>query len=307
MDLRHLRLFLKIVERGSISAAAGDLGMKQPALSRYVSRLEDELGTPLLERHQRGVAPNVYGKILSYYASSIDANFRSAIRQIRSAQSGGSAEITIGAGYNWLRGPLPLALVRLIAKHDVARIDIIADVPDNLMSLLIRGDIDMALGPTNVADIYSESVSCDPLMQIDTAILVRRDHPWDGTHKRTVADLADLQWVLPAGTFIRRRFDQVFEAHGIVPPVPQVEVNDITCALEIVAHSDLAILASSVTPRGTPWRNLKTISCPEVEALRSAGAIVLRGDTPATLCQLLTDELRTVIAESDLGWPAGAA
>ncbi len=302
MNLRHLRLFLKVVERGSISAAASDLGMNQPALSRYISRLEEELGTRLLERHPRGVEPNAYGRILSYYANSIDANFRSAMRHIGSSQTGASAEITVGAGYNWFRGPLPIALVRLIAKHDNARVNIITGVPDSLMSMLLRGDVDMVLGPTNVADVFSESVVTVPLMRLDMSVLVSLDHPWSGDMPCTVADLADLQWILPSGTFMRRRFDQIFEAHGIVPPEPQVEVNDISCALDIAANSTLAILAASVTPLGKKWGYLKAIPCPEVELMRNSGVILRKSQTAPALCDALTEELRSAVQESDLEW-----
>ena len=175
------------------------------------------------------------------------------------------------------------------------------------MQMLVRGDRDMLLGPANVADIYSESVAILPLMRHDMSILVSSDHPWSSDQVRTVAELADLQWILPTGTFIRRRFEQVFKAHGIAPPLPQVEVNDVACALDIAARSNLAILASPVTPRGAPWERLRRIPCPELETLRPPGVILRKHQESNELCDALIRELRASISGSALAWsgPAG--
>lgn len=62
MELRQLRLFRRIVEEGSFSRAAARLGVTQPALSRAVRALEEELGTPLLYRNGRGVTLTADGQ-----------------------------------------------------------------------------------------------------------------------------------------------------------------------------------------------------------------------------------------------------
>ena len=57
MDLRQLRYFAQIVESGSLSKASRQLFIAQPALSQQVSKLEEEVGKPLLNRSSKGVAP----------------------------------------------------------------------------------------------------------------------------------------------------------------------------------------------------------------------------------------------------------
>ena len=57
MDFRQLRNFIQVVELSSITAAAERLNIAQPALSRQVKALEDELNVSLLRRHGRGVMP----------------------------------------------------------------------------------------------------------------------------------------------------------------------------------------------------------------------------------------------------------
>ncbi|MDC0738925.1 LysR family transcriptional regulator [Cognatishimia sp. SS12] len=299
MNLNHLSLFLKVVERGNISAAAKELDMNQPALSRFISRLEDELGAPLFERHPRGVEPNAFGKILLHYAQSIDANLRSALRHI---ETSGQDEIQIGAGYVWLHGPLSKALVKLHAQFPNTNISVIAGMPYHLHGQLARGELDMVLGPTTLADVYSETLTPKRLMQLDLAVLVRRGHPWDDGRICQTADLAELRWVLPEGTLIRNHFNQMFDAHGIVAPKPHVSVNDFSCALQIVAQSDLAIMASTADFQSNLTEKLASISCPEIEMLRYSGVTLRKNETPHPVCAALLEELQQIIADPASPW-----
>ena len=64
MDLRQLRYFVAVAERGGFAAAASTLNIAQSALSRHVKELERELGGALLERGARGVTVTESGKVL---------------------------------------------------------------------------------------------------------------------------------------------------------------------------------------------------------------------------------------------------
>src|SRR6201992_3777370 len=64
MDLRQIRYFVAVAERGGFGSAASALNVAQSALSRHVKELEHELGGALLERGSRGVAVTESGKVL---------------------------------------------------------------------------------------------------------------------------------------------------------------------------------------------------------------------------------------------------
>ena len=68
MDLRQLRYFTQIVESGSLSRASRQLYIAQPALSQQLSKLEAEVGKPLLTRSPKGVAPTENGLALYHHA-----------------------------------------------------------------------------------------------------------------------------------------------------------------------------------------------------------------------------------------------
>jgi len=81
IDLDDMRCFVEVVERGSLSAAAARLNISKSVVSRKISRIEDLLGTRLLDRTTRGIAPTEAGlefksrseRILSEYEDTLEA------------------------------------------------------------------------------------------------------------------------------------------------------------------------------------------------------------------------------------------
>lgn len=97
MDIRHLKNFVAIVDRGSLSKAADQVYVAQPALNRQIAGLESELGAQLLLRSRRGVVPTEAGKVLYRHA-------RTVLRQIERIH----VEVALpGAGEI---GPVPVGL-----------------------------------------------------------------------------------------------------------------------------------------------------------------------------------------------------
>jgi LysR family transcriptional regulator, nitrogen assimilation regulatory protein len=74
VDIKQLRAFVTSVKSGSITTAAHLLRIAQPALSRQIQLLEDELGTPLLRRSPKGVVPTPAGQVL--YDNALDILLR---------------------------------------------------------------------------------------------------------------------------------------------------------------------------------------------------------------------------------------
>ena len=71
MEFHQLRYFLQVAERGNFTRAAEDLMVSQPALSRSIQKLEEELGQPLFERQTRSLALTDSGKLLQVRARQI--------------------------------------------------------------------------------------------------------------------------------------------------------------------------------------------------------------------------------------------
>ncbi|NMJ43507.1 LysR family transcriptional regulator [Roseomonas sp. JC162] len=96
LDARALRYFVGIVTEGSITRAAEQLNVAQPALSLQVKKLEAVLGTELLHRTARGVTPTEAGLRLLDYARDILKLMESAREELRSAASEPIGDVSLG-------------------------------------------------------------------------------------------------------------------------------------------------------------------------------------------------------------------
>ncbi|MGO2243005.1 MAG: LysR family transcriptional regulator [Halomonas sp.] len=112
MELRHLRYFVAAAEHGSIHAAAEQLHISQPTISRQIHDLEDELGATLFLRSARGLALTPVGKMFLQRAKGLLADLEAAkVQAVRMAQ-GLSGRLSLGFVENatW-GGRLPQALM----------------------------------------------------------------------------------------------------------------------------------------------------------------------------------------------------
>jgi DNA-binding transcriptional LysR family regulator len=71
VELRAIEYFFAVAERGTLRGAAARLGISQPALTKAIRRLEDELGAVLFDCQARGVTLTVYGRTLLRHARNL--------------------------------------------------------------------------------------------------------------------------------------------------------------------------------------------------------------------------------------------
>ena len=95
MNVAQLRYFITVAQLENISKAAELLYLKQPALSKNISKLEEELGTPLFERNGKRLSLNVQGKRFLECANTVLRELELAESDIKRMVSGGSGHIRI--------------------------------------------------------------------------------------------------------------------------------------------------------------------------------------------------------------------
>jgi DNA-binding transcriptional LysR family regulator len=145
MDLlAAMRIYVRVVERGSMSAAARDLGIGQPAVSERIERIEATLGVRLLRRNTRAISVTDMGA--AFYERSKTA-IEAADDALSVAQDGvalrGSLRIAAPHGLGEML--LPPVLLRLREQHPALRIDLVLN--DRVVDPLTEGvDLSLRLG-----------------------------------------------------------------------------------------------------------------------------------------------------------------
>lgn len=253
LDLKHLRQLIEIADKGSIRAAAESLAITQPALSRSVRAMEEELGVKLVERGPRGAELTPIGARLVKYSRIIDANLALAERELRGFRDRASRVEQIAFGMSWLTEALIAGALFERILHDRPGIRLATTVGDyeSLAPRLASGKIDFFIGPPPIEG-PAAGVRTEPLMEFPAAAVVRAAHPLAQRDEVTVADLVAAQWVLPAaGTVPRITYDNYFLRHGAAPPDPVFELQPLSPVIrQLILDADLVtILPLAVVER----------------------------------------------------------
>ncbi len=103
MTLDDLEIFVAVCQAENLSAVARELGCTQPAVSQHITRLESELGMPLLERRARGVSVTQAGRL--FYDNVVEGlgSIKLGVRQVRQLQAGEAGTLGITTGGTTVR------------------------------------------------------------------------------------------------------------------------------------------------------------------------------------------------------------
>src|SRR5258708_4344262 len=214
MELRQLLQVLSVAEHGSIGKAAMALGLTQPALTKSIRRLEDELAVRLFERQPRGGAPTEFGDILLRHAKLLQIELRDVKGEIEAIKGGHAGSVVIGAGPSWLSRFLPLAVSRLLAKRPSVRVRVWGGFDDMLLRQLRQGDLDVVVAA--LPERTEPDLAWRPLTVDDLRGGARAGHPLARRRRLALGQLAEQSWVLPRPEVLaRQRLDALFLAEGL--------------------------------------------------------------------------------------------
>ncbi len=225
LESKRLRHFLAAYQLGSIGQAADKLLLSQPALSKSLRQLEDELGVRLFDRTPLGVVPTVFGEALAVHAKAIDSGLRNAGEAILRLRGGAKGKVRVGIGPSVAPRLLPLATVSLHALHPEIELTVTEGLIEDLIPRLRRNELDLAVGAWTHAP--------DPALRVETLLVDRTgvfaavDHPLAG-HTVSLPDLLAHTWALPLeNQKLRQEFDALFTAQGLDPPQPITTSNSV--------------------------------------------------------------------------------
>ncbi|MDQ7777302.1 LysR family transcriptional regulator [Paracoccus aminovorans] len=144
IELRHLRYVVAAVEHGSFSAAAGELGVRESAISRRIRDLEDETGAALFIRHKRGVTLTDAGRRFLKHARRALDELDLAIKDVGAAGRVEHGVLRIGIFASLASGFLAELLRRYNDDHPGVRSVIVEGCPANHIAAIRQHRMDVA-------------------------------------------------------------------------------------------------------------------------------------------------------------------
>jgi len=167
MELRHLRYFVAVAEAENVTRAAHKLHISQPALSRQVRELEDELGFPLLHRGANSLRLTEGGRVFLAEARAVLKQAEAAVHSARAAAFGRKEELHLGYAPSLTARILPPALRAFQTEEPHVRVVWHDQSTEEMLAGLREGQLQLAflVRPTKamLRGLRFEEVAQDPL------------------------------------------------------------------------------------------------------------------------------------------------
>ncbi|ANG64455.1 hypothetical protein A8C75_19570 [Marinobacterium aestuarii] len=235
MNERDLRYFAAIAECGSLRRASEQLHISQPALTKCIGRLEEQLDARLFERRGRQIVLTPVGNVLVRRARNIIQSIDETQREVGDYAKGRIGHMRIGAAATLTEFLLPDALSELVELTPEVTMSLTIGMSDVLREALCQGDLDLVIGPA----AESEEFDCQPIVKDQVVIVASRLHPL-ANQVGKLERLRDYRWVLP-GLNVETRvwLEQTFKQLGLPAPRLQIEANSLALLPRLIAKTQL--------------------------------------------------------------------
>jgi len=244
LRLRNLQMLLSLAQTRNISRSAAALGTTQPALSKWLKELEDDIGLPLFERHARGLRPTPYGEALVAHARRVEIQLDRARSDMAAMREGGSGQVLIGTSGASAPDTVPLAMLALLRRMPQARIRVVESTMDQLIEQLARGELDIVVG-RSAPELHDPAIRSEALYLEPIHFVARPYHPLFEGAEPGWDEVLRHRWILwPRGTPIRNALEAALAAAGRDLPADHVESNSAMLNVTLLAHSDMVGVAS---------------------------------------------------------------
>jgi LysR family transcriptional regulator, transcription activator of glutamate synthase operon len=197
IEFDQLRCFVAVAEARSFTRAAAAVHLSQPALSRQIKRLEEELGTVLLKRQVRRVECTPDGLLLLPMARNIVMRVDEAARIIRERVGQSSSQMRIGATGPVLTYLLPGILASFRQRNPSIKVDIKELDDTELEHWTLAGDLDCA-----ILTVWGSmpDVTVEPLLSEEIFAILPDTHPLSARDTVSLSELHRDAFVLPGSS-----------------------------------------------------------------------------------------------------------
>ncbi len=186
MELRQLRYFVAVAETGNISRAARKIFLTQPALSRQIKALEEEIGQCLLERQAHSIRLTPAGETLLREARALLDHAAQVLEKVR--ETGRGMRLRVGYAPSLASGLLVGAVERFSRSHPQARIDLFDLSSSEMRSGLENQSLDVAVAVGGGG--RTRGLKWVPLVRSRWMLSVNKRHPLARRARIKPADVA---------------------------------------------------------------------------------------------------------------------
>jgi DNA-binding transcriptional LysR family regulator len=267
MDMASLQAFVTVAELGSFTLAAEHLHLTQPAVSKRVAGLEDELRSKLFDRIGRQVSLTEAGQALLPRARSILLETEDARRVLTRLGGDVAGRLSMATSHHIGLHRLPPYLKRFTSEYPRVELDMHFMDSETACQLVEHGELELAVVTLPLKP--PGTLACTLVWHDPLAFVVANDHPLAQQQTIQPRDLIQHAAILPAtGTYTRALLEQ---ALGTL--THELNVSLATNYLETIKMMVQVGLGWSVLPKAMLNIEMRAITLPEIRLHRDLGLV----------------------------------
>ena len=270
MDTQLLQAFAAVAETGSFSGAAEQLHLTQPAISKRIALLEQQLDCSLFDRGGRQITLTEAGRALLPHSQTVLQELRVAKRHIQDLRGGVTGLLTMGISHHMGLHRLPEVLQKFSQQYPDVRLDIDFLDSEEAYERVLLGEVE--LGVITLAPEAKPALQQIEIWNDELVVTIARNHPL--AHKKTVTAKALSQYraILPGlNTYTGRIVKALFEEQKL-----PLDVSMSTNYLETIKVMVSIGLGWSVLPKTLLDETLCGLNLSGQKMSRNLGVVMHR-------------------------------
>jgi len=287
MDTQNLKAFLLVAEAGSFSLAAQKLHLTQPAISKRVAQLEEQLNVSLFDRIGRTVNLTEAGQALLPHARAVQLELQAAEQSVRDLAGEIQGRLRLATSHHIGLHRLPPILSYFNKTFPQVQIDIEFLDSEQAYDLTLRGEVELAvvtLAPVEVANVITHPIWPDPL-----DFMVQEGHELTKRKGLDLKELSKHPAILPGlNTYTGQIVKGLFDRRNL-----PIQIAIATNYLETIRMMASVGLGWTVLPRSMLDESLATLPIRDARLTRSLGAVHHRSRSLSRAAKAFIDALKT--------------
>ena len=241
---RNLRAFLAVAQAGNLTAAAGRLGLTQPALTKTIRRLEQDFETKLFDRSAKGMGLTAAGRLLLERARLIEMHYQQAQEEIHLHSAGAMPEFRIAAGTAYHSAVAPDMVKQLSYEFPGTRFSLDFEVAQNALPRLMNGELDLLLGA--FLEVPAEGIETETILRVEITAYCCQKSSLARSARVAPGDLAGRRWVVYQRDHLMTGRLQAWCADNMLPePDVVMQIDSLMASFRVVAGTEFVTPASS--------------------------------------------------------------
>lgn len=292
IQLAQLEAFVAVARVGSISAAAQELFVSQPAITARIQGLELGFGASLLARSRTGSRLTDAGRALLPHAERSLSAVAGGRRAVEDVVSGSAGRLTIGAAPAVSTYVLPAVLHRFQSDHPLVQLSVRSGHSEEVLEMVLREEVDVGL----MRPIQHADVTSTPLYDDQLVLVVHRGHPFGARGEIRMEQMGTEHLILFDRTSSYHELtSSIFRQAGI-DPRGYLEVDNIDAAKRMVEQRlGIALLPLTSVQAEIGTGRLVPVTVADMPPVRRQIVVVRRRDV-GDPSAIVSDFLATLAA-----------